>query len=608
MSFPNTVHVALTACEAPGVYGPFYNGTDAYCVLVDPTGGNRNLVVLKSPDGASWSIQDTGNGPAAYNGTQTTAYTCAQLGTLIYVAYREAASSNTVGLKAFDMSTNTWGADLADRVVNFRTQVGNGFLNLIARTGELVLVTPNNTVTLGTVAHVYPAFTVYDIAGDSWGAFIPLDYEDYVNPTGFFTNWNLIPTGIAYIGGRVFVVSQQVTYEHPTTTQKGFTPASGNIVIPADCSEIFDVVLLGGGGGSGGGGAPAGGGGGAALAASNVPIAVTPGDVIPNTIGLGGNVGADGGDSSFISLSAEGGKTPASTTVGGLGGQASGSSGDIVFSGGNGGSALDTGGAGGGGSGKLTEDGDPGSDSTTPDGGAGGQGFGGLNGGSGGANGEDGLPGNTSCGGGGTGAGVGSPANGVGGSGLLQFSYQGNRTTFDGRLYIQAINDDNTLDALTNIAEGDFPIRVIDTTAAAFFNALSVDLKAFGTKLGIAFTGANATTGFQMVSVGFATAGDTPAFALQLFNVAVYRCTPAIAFDPATGDMGILTTETTTPPVAAFKYRLLSAAGVLGAPATIGTSLLLAGTRAVAAWNVTLNQFSFLFGTPTKSTAQLQSE
>ncbi len=83
--------------------------------------------------------------------------------------------------------------------------------------------------------------------------------------------------------------------------------ATGSWEVPAGVTRIFAVLFGGGGGGGngavGGSRGGAGGLGGLSMAVMNV----TPGGVLPVTIGAGGNAGAAGGDSAFADLTATGG-------------------------------------------------------------------------------------------------------------------------------------------------------------------------------------------------------------------------------------------------------------------------------------------------------------
>ncbi len=141
------------------------------------------------------------------------------------------------------------------------------------------------------------------------------------------------------------------------------TSATGTWTVPAGVTQI---TVEGWGGGGGGGKATTGwsgngcaGGGGGAYAKKNA-ITVTPGQVISYSIGQGGsgdNGNNPGGDTWFLSntvlLAKGGGGVADNILTAPLGGQASASVGDVVFSGGNGGAgsqgstSFDAGGGGG---------------------------------------------------------------------------------------------------------------------------------------------------------------------------------------------------------------------------------------------------------------------
>jgi hypothetical protein len=192
---------------------------------------------------------------------------------------------------------------------------------------------------------------------------------------------------------------------------------SGTYTVPAG---VYSVKVEAWGGGGGGGSIASGndrrGGGGGGAYASSI-LEVSPGDIIPVTVGNSGGVGVAGGQSSFSTyVIALGGSSTASET-GGTGGLASGSTGTIKWSGGNGGNGTNNGGGGGGGgSASTTANGSNGSDGGSNSGGNGGSGTGA--GGRGGD--QDGSPAavaGTAPGGGGGGRGddAGSSAAGAAG-------------------------------------------------------------------------------------------------------------------------------------------------------------------------------------------------
>lgn len=169
--------------------------------------------------------------------------------------------------------------------------------------------------------------------------------------------------------------------------------ASGTFTVPHGVTSI-QVQVWGGGGGGGfnnnpNANRPGGGGGGGGFSQSN-NFAVTPGENIPFTIGIGGlgattTIAINGSPSVFGSLIGNGG-VGGQGGNGGLGGTSTG--GIINSAGGNGASAsgANNGGGGGGAAGNLTAIGGAGQGTNNGIGGAGG---GGINGGGSGGNGGD---------------------------------------------------------------------------------------------------------------------------------------------------------------------------------------------------------------------------
>lgn len=234
--------------------------------------------------------------------------------------------------------------------------------------------------------------------------------------------------------------------------------ASNSFVVPASSSVIFVTAVGGGGGGGGGaynGGAAStanGGGGGGGGGTTVLPIAVTPGETLNVTVGLGGFAGAGStttasaggvGNPSFVSRSGTllvlgvGGSAGGGATSGASSPGAGGAGPDLTnpmsllkASGGAGGS----GGVGGNGSISLYQSSLIGSTGTSTSGfgsgGGGGSSYGqGANGGNGapggaataGANGAA----NSGAGGGGGAAGGTSRAGGIGGSGAVIITWVG---------------------------------------------------------------------------------------------------------------------------------------------------------------------------------------
>ena len=230
-----------------------------------------------------------------------------------------------------------------------------------------------------------------------------------------------------------------------------FLKSGSSWVVPDDwCPTANTIHAIGGGGGGDWSNHTrvAGGGGGAYASISN--FAATPGQVINYQVGAGGAAGAvgqPGGDTWFHSpatLLAKGGGG-GNHDIGGQGGSAAESVGEVKFSGGNGGNspANNRGGGGGGAAGPNGPGGHGGNGVTSGDGGGGGGGANGggnganathPNGGAGGKNrfGTGGGAGGTSGGNGGHGS------NGGGGGGAAATAYGGNGSQED--LWTQASN------------------------------------------------------------------------------------------------------------------------------------------------------------------------
>lgn len=221
-------------------------------------------------------------------------------------------------------------------------------------------------------------------------------------------------------------------FVHPEVTEVINTPGSGNWTVPAG---VYDVTVECRGAGAAGrastltAGAPAGGAGG--YARSTVPV--TPGDVIPYTVGAGGISNAtpgsegDGGDTSFGSpmvVLAKGGDKAADASIGGRGGVDTEGIGQDRGRGGNGGNSSGTpaGGAGGGGAAGIGANGLSGDPAGASPGAGGSGGGGGGDGGAGGA-GAAGVAGNAPGGGGG-GGGAGTHLGGDGAAGSIIRTYQ----------------------------------------------------------------------------------------------------------------------------------------------------------------------------------------
>ena len=206
--------------------------------------------------------------------------------------------------------------------------------------------------------------------------------------------------------------------------------------VPLGISKLYSVECWGAGGGSAGspyGGSFGASGGGAY--AKKLSLTVTPGANISYSIGVGGtsppnDAGTDGGDTWFMNTStvlAKGGKGSAQDStnfLGGAGGAAGSSVGDVVYSGGKGGDAPSSSGSGGGSSATPTGAGANGADCLPSGGGAGGSAINGGAGGAGGAKSSTPTPGGDGVanprgggGGGGGGANIGAGLGALGGRG-----------------------------------------------------------------------------------------------------------------------------------------------------------------------------------------------
>lgn len=197
-----------------------------------------------------------------------------------------------------------------------------------------------------------------------------------------------------------------------------WTCPAGVISVQAECWGAG-----GGAGGSGGGafGRPGGGGGAYSLKSS---IGVTPASGYSATVGTGGALNTNGGDTSFVGDSsntclAKGGSCGVAISgAGGAGGVAASGTGDTKYSGGAGGTSTGAGGAGGGSSAGTGSAGANGTGASSATGGAGGTAP--TGGGNGGRGGDDPFNGGkadgTVPGGGGGGASLTFPGAGASGA------------------------------------------------------------------------------------------------------------------------------------------------------------------------------------------------
>ncbi len=218
-------------------------------------------------------------------------------------------------------------------------------------------------------------------------------------------------------------------------TPKVIFLASGNAwTVPPDWNSSNNTIeCVGGGSGGLSGSSSGGGGGGGGAYAEITNVSLTPSGQIPYAVGVGGGVGASGGDTYFnasslanavsngatVSCGAEHGSI-GSGSAGGAGGLGAHSVGSVVASGGTGGVGFSGGGGGGGAAGPHGNGGNGGAQSLGSSVGSGG---GGADGGALGGTGSNSAPGtgggnrNNSGGGSvGTGSG-GAGSNGGGGGG-----------------------------------------------------------------------------------------------------------------------------------------------------------------------------------------------
>lgn len=134
-------------------------------------------------------------------------------------------------------------------------------------------------------------------------------------------------------------VFDDATSRYVPVTKGGFNNiryygATDTFVVPPDIYKIKVHVWGGGGGGSStdGAGVTGSGGGGGAYGLSIIDV--LPAQLIPFTVGVGGTLGVDGGNTVILGRTSGGGKGAPSGVVAGLGGTAVGF--DVNFSGGAG--------------------------------------------------------------------------------------------------------------------------------------------------------------------------------------------------------------------------------------------------------------------------------
>lgn len=592
MPFPVTIDTA-SAPEQPGSYGPFSGGGDIlYEVNYKTTEGDTpfgQLFMEKSTDGgATWAEADAGNGPIiatkeqAFLASQNYVAACACQSTLdptqIYVCWVD--QSLQLNISPFTIGVDTWGS--AVPAIGQAGVIGCCVYREVDNSVVLA-ATGASVVQPILLFHVISSFIVFDIAGSSWGAWADLGWQDYMDVIGE-TIWNQRPCGITIdADGTAHVFMQQITRESSTAPITNSYSSSSNFNVPSNCLQIDSGESIGAGGGGGSAAGPGNGGGGGGGWTAFGPFAVTPGDTLPVTVGVGGASDLPGGDSDFNGVGVAGGGQPGTNSAGGAGG-----AGDNV--GGDGGDGAAGGGGGGGGA--ASSIGVGGTGGTAPGGGVGGSGGIGSgtsgNGGSGGQTG--GIDGNLGTFPGGGGGGTSGDPVGVGGlgrDGLVSFTYTPFTNSHPGRMWQQAVSPTNTLGTLTEIVEGEFPIgngpvqfdcKAESGIVVVAFSGVTATLNA-GISVGkaLASTDVLAFT-FQSINVDNAGSGIAPSPALALDGTAIY-CVYMSA--PSLGEVN-------------YVYRLDSGLG-FGAAVAIGT-FADAGCRLQAEFFTVL---LLTFGTPT---------
>jgi len=520
-AFPVTLDSIGQTAEAPGLYGPFPVGSALYAF--NSTFDSMNgafLLALKSTDGGNtWTELDPGNRPVplAYTyrllGDDAIQYTCVQSSadpTQIYVIYND-PNTSAVAVQLFNAGSDTWGAILGEGFLN-------GFEAAVYRASDnSILVFSSGFDTTPNGEHNIVSFAVFDILAGTFGTPIDLGFQDYADPT----LWDQRACGAALRSdGAISVFMQQATRR---TLAQGQTiidldPGAGSpFQIPFDCPNIDLLETWGGGGGGAGNGPADGGGGGGGGYRSVTNLAVTPLANVPIVVGAGGLQNTNGGDTSFNGGHLATGGIAGAAAVGGAGG-----AGD--HNGGKGGDGSGVAGGGGGGAGGSVSVGTDGVASDGTHGGAGGA-SGGPNSGGGGQGGQLTVPSRFNGGGGGTFGGGGGGASsdgglnigtgGQGSDGNIRITYTPFTNSHPSRIWQQSINPDNSLGALTEIVEGEYPID-----GGGQFGLVPFDCKAGSGFVAIVFAWVTLTGVTQML-VGKANNADPLAFAFQALDIGV---------------------------------------------------------------------------------------
>lgn len=301
-----------------------------------------------------------------------------------------------------------------------------------------------------SINHCAPLVVPFSVSGTA-GGYYTLSASSPLIIQGNQTSTTIDVTATSYLPGDRTVIntlssSSAYTLGSPssatvTLQAKGVvviaTSGTGTWLVPDDWDSANNSVEVIGGGAGGSRSQNSGGGGGGGAYAKVTNLTLTPGSTVTYQIGAGGVGNQSGGDTWFnrtsgsattcnastMSVCAKGGSVNAESNVGGSGGQASASVGQVKFSGGNGGTkdsciggtCGSDGGSGGGGAAGPHGNGENGSDSHGSSGspgwpgGAGDAGYGGAGGApdSVGSNGDE--WGTTGSGGGGGGGGSNRP-------------------------------------------------------------------------------------------------------------------------------------------------------------------------------------------------------
>lgn len=529
MAFPNTVDAVYSSQEAPMQYGPFIYGGFRWELLTKYSDiDGPSVIVKKSTDGVSWSEVDTIASPflgvpisgfPIYTACQSLVDT-----NLLYVFYTDSTEftiNGNISVRTFDMDSGSWSDIIASTSRSGVTGIVRYGMCCAYNPNDnnIVLVADAGIVTLNDLDHPIPVFTVFSTGGSTFTDWVPLSYTDFDS----ITDWALRVCGVVCdSSGATTVFMQQVTLKGPGNISTQLFFETADFYITLDTDEFVSVEVWGSGGGAGEGfilqgSAQAGGGGGGYSVSTSA--GGTPGTTETATIGIGGDPGSDGEGSSFLGVTADGGKAPVSPGI--IPGEGQGGGGD-------GGSPSTGGGGGGGGSAGPDGAGGNGFDGNTeftdPTGGAGGAG-GGPNSGDGGGGGgggpgapsQDGDAGNQpGGGGGGQGGSAFESPRGKGGDGLVIAAWTVVRSLNACKLWQQSLSVTTyAAGSVVEITEGTFPQRLPGSYVLMPFDcSISV-----GDVIAIAFSGCAYSSGFDSIAVGQG-ASPVPSFTFQTFSSA----------------------------------------------------------------------------------------